>query len=308
MKTLLLVDSLHWAYHAISLSIKKYNQHQGLSFHIEPIKGNEKRIKKIYKKYDRFFVLGWQTYDRISFLPKKETLTGIHSYHSWDNKKTSPDNKLKIRPPQELVDFLNDFLRVNAVSQQLTTVFAKAGLNKVYYTPNGVDTDIFKPCVRTDKSDDFAVGYSGSKAHDWRKGVSEFIKPAVKKAGAKLKIAMLSTDNYVELKNMPVFYHGLDAYICASSSEGFSLSVLEAAACGVSIISTRVSGCVDLIEDSVNGFLVDRGVEAIVKKIQLLKNDEDLRLQIAHRMADDIKRIWCWARRTKDWTDFIKDE
>ena len=38
---------------------------------------------------------------------------------------------------------------------------------------------------------------------------------------------------------MPKFYNKLDIY-CASSSEGFSLSVLEASATGIPVISTKV--------------------------------------------------------------------
>ena len=307
MKVMLLVDSLHWAYHTIALAINKYNQHQDLSFQTEPIKRNEKHIKKIYKKYDLFFVLGWQTYERVSFLPKKHTLVGIHSYHSWDKKKTTPDSKDDMKPPTRLVDFLNGFLRVNAVSLQLTNVFKKYGVEKIYYTPNGADTDIFKrKSISRKTGGDFIVGYSGSKAHDWRKGVSAFIEPAAHAAGAKLQIAMLSTDKYVTLDNMPDFYNRLHAYICASSSEGFSLSVLEAAACGCPIISTRVGGCVDMIENGVNGFLVDRSVNAIKDKIVLLKENEALRQKISQQISADVQKKWSWSVRASDWCNFIK--
>ena len=305
MRVLLLPDKLQWAYATICEAIVKYNN-TDIKFTILPIKGGEKKIKKEHKKYDLFFVLGWQTYDRINFLPKKHTLTGLHSYHSWDKRKTNPDNKDTITPPVKLIDFLSGFLRINAVSQQLTNVFTRTGL-KVFYTPNGVDTSIFYPKNRkTNKK--FTVGYSGSKAHDWRKGVSEFIYPAAKKANAEVKIAMLSSDKYVGLDEMPDFYNTLDTYICASSSEGFSLSVLEAAGCGLPIISTRVGGCVDLIGDNINGFLVDRKVDAIADKIMLLKHSGELRKQISQFMLNDIKRKWCWSIRSKDWINFINKE
>jgi len=304
MKVLLLVDKLRWSYAAIAQALEKYNPYGDLKLHTEPIKKNEKHIKKIYKKYDRFFVFGWQTYERINFLPKKQTLIGIHSYHGWDDRKTTPDNKNEIHPPRKLVDFLNGFPRVNAVSKQLTDVFQRAGVKKIVYTPNGVDVEMFKPMHKPHRG--FVVGYSGSKAHDWRKGVSQFIKPATKKARVDLKIAMLSSGDYIDLKNMPAFYNELDTYVCASSSEGFSLSVLEAAACGCPIISTKVGGCVNLIQDGKNGFLVDRDVNAIKDKIVLLKENEDLRQKISEQMVKDVKKKWSWSIRATDWINFIR--
>jgi len=303
MKVLLLPDKKNWAFFTICEAIVKYND-TDIEFTVMPIKGGEKKIKKEYKKYDLFFVLGWQTYDRIGFLPKKQTLIGLHSYHSWDKHKTTPDNKEDMVPPRKLVDFLNKFLRVNAVSKQLTHVFEKAGVDKIYYTPNGADTDIFFP-DRKHKNKKFTIGYSGSKAHDWRKGVTEFIYPAAKKAKVDVKIAMLSSDQYVDLDHMPEFYNTLDTYICASSSEGFSLSVLEAAACGLPIISTKVGGCVDLIEDGLNGFLVDRNINAIADSIVLLRDNESLRHGISNQIGSDVVCKWAWSNRSVDWINFI---
>tara|TARA_Y100000034_G_C6874217_1_gene399525 strand:- start:420 stop:1334 length:915 start_codon:yes stop_codon:yes gene_type:complete len=301
MKALILVDRFHWAYHSITKAIEKYNSNSDLELSILPIKKGEKKIKKVYKKYDKFLVMGWQTYDRIKFLPKKETLVGIHSAHSWDDRKTTPEKDVK--PPKKLIRFLNDFRAVNAVSYRLYKLFKKNGVKKMHYTPNGADSQIFT--YHFAKNKEFAVGYSGSKAHDWRKGVSGFILPSAKKAKAKVKIAMLSSGDYVKLEEMPSFYHQIDTYICASSSEGYSLSVLEAASCGLPVISTRVGGCVDLIEDGKNGFLVDRDVNAIAEKITLLKENEALREKISKRIRQDIEKKWCWSIRVKDWIDFI---
>ena len=303
MRILVLVDRLNWAYHSIAISLCKYNSDKNVQIDVMPIKGGVPGIKKKYKKYDRYLVMGWQTYDSVKFLPKEKTLIGIHSHHSWDDRKTEPG--CDVRPPKRLINFLNKFMGVNAVSNKLYNLFKKSGVNNIYYTPNGADSNVFKP--KPNKSyKRFYVGYSGSKSHDWRKGVSKYIIPATKKAGAKIKIAMLSTGNYVPLEEMPSFYGDLHAYICASSSEGFSLSVLEAASCGVPVITTRVGGMKELIEDGKNGFLVDRNVSSISKKITLLKNDKDLLFSMSKNMRNSIKEKWCWSKRSKDWIDFLK--
>lgn len=300
MKTLVLVDKLNWAYHSIAKSLKKHAPH--LRFHVKPIKGNVADIKKCYKKYDQFFVMGWQTYDHVKFLPSQSTLTGVHSFHSWDNKKTTPGKPAK--PPRDLVDTLSKFKSVNVVSDALHSTFTKAGL-KCVYTPNGVDVDIFKSHVSRPIGDSIVVGYSGSKAHDWRKGVTKFIIPAAKKANVKCKLAMLSTNNYVPLEDMHTFYNQVDVYICASLSEGMSLSVLEAASCGCPVITTRCSGCTELIKDGETGFFVNRSVDEIFSRIEQLK-DRKLLQQMSRNIADDMRRNWSWETRAKAWSDFIE--
>lgn len=301
MKVLVLPDKNNWAYFSIAQALAKYNP-LGLEMNIVPIKGNQDRIKTIHKEYDQFFVMGWQTYDLVKFLPRDRTITGVHSAHSFDEKDTTPDKD--VDPPQSVVDFLNTFLRVNAVSRRLYDLFKSNGVEKMHHTSNGVDSFLFAPQLRRG-AEDFYVGYSGSKSHDWRKGVSKFIIPAAEKAGVKTKIAMLSTGSYIPLDEMPSFYHGLDAYVCASSSEGFSLSVLEAAACGLPVITTRVGGCTELIHDGKNGFLVDRDVDAISDKIVALKNDDQLRENISYSIRQTIEEKYCWLHRAGDWFDFI---
>lgn len=54
-------------------------------------------------------------------------------------------------------------------------------------------------------------------------------------------------------------YAACDAWICSSIAEGFGLPALEAMACRCPVVSTRVGGPIDFIEDGRNGFLVDVG-------------------------------------------------
>ena len=105
MKILLLADRLHWSYHAIGKSIQKYNDNSDVSIKVMHIKGNVPAVKKAYKKYDRILVMGWQTFEKVNFLPKKNTMIGIHSFHGWDNRKTTPEKSAK--PSRKLVDFLS---------------------------------------------------------------------------------------------------------------------------------------------------------------------------------------------------------
>jgi len=52
-------------------------------------------------------------------------------------------------------------------------------------------------------------------------------------------------------------YSQCDVWLCGSNVEGFHLPPLEAMACRCPVVSTRVGGPMDIIEDGVNGHLVD---------------------------------------------------
>ena len=302
MKVLLLTDKKNWSYHAIAKALVKYNYRDDVDLKIMHIKGREHEIKKKYKKFDKILVMGWQTYERVSFLDKSITMVGLHSFHSWDKRKTTPEKDVK--PPSKLIDFLSGFHRVNAVSLRLTKLFTRHGLSNVIYTANGVDTEIFR-CIKSPPlKKELIVGYTGSKAHDWRKGVSEFIIPACQQSKVKFRLAMLSTDKYIPLEEMYKFYNKIDCYVCASSSEGMSLSVLEAAACGRPVIATKVSGSTEIIKEGETGFLVERDVHEIVKRIDKLKNKELLQT-MSQNISRDIKENWCWSERCKSWIDFV---
>jgi glycosyltransferase involved in cell wall biosynthesis len=57
-----------------------------------------------------------------------------------------------------------------------------------------------------------------------------------------------------ELRNL---YALCDVWLCGSNVEGFHLPPLEAMACRCPVVSTRVGGPLDTIEEGVNGHLVD---------------------------------------------------
>lgn len=305
MRALIVIDKVNWAYDTIAKAIKKYNTDSSLSIDILAIKSGASKIKKDYKKYDRVLVMGWQNYDVVNFLPKKMTIVGVHSYHSWDERKTTPE--IDAVPSQSLIDNLNSFLAVNVVSQRLFNLFCNNGVHNLYCTQNGVDTDLFRSTNKVPVSNELIVGYSGTKSHDWRKGISEFIVPAAKKCNVSLKLAMLNSDSYIPVEEMSAFYNSIDCYICASSSEGMSLSVLEACACGRPVIGTRVSGNTEIINDGFNGYLVERKVEKFAEKINILK-DRNILQTMGVKAEQDCYSKWSWGNRVNQWVDFIKCE
>jgi len=312
-RVLLVADRPDWAYDSIAKALVKHNNDPSIEFDIEYIKNGKRRLRDIHKDYDLVFMMGWQLLASYkngkikrlnTFLDPKKTLTGVHSHHSWDDRKTLPN--VNVIPPAKLVNFLNKFAGVNIISRRLYEIFLGAGLKNAACTLNGVDVSLFNINKYKSNKNHFKVGFSGNNKHDWRKGISEFIEPACAINNIQLKLAMPKKGHYIPLNQMHTFYNDLDAYICASSSEGFSLSVLEASACGCPIISTRVGGCEDLIIDGVNGFLVDRDVDSIKEKVIFLRDNVEVAKKMGLMNRQIVEQLWSWDVRKNAWLAFIK--
>lgn len=60
-----------------------------------------------------------------------------------------------------------------------------------------------------------------------------------------------------QISDMPGFYSGLDAFVLPSvSTEGLPLGILEAMACGLPVIATRIAGAPEAVIDGETGYLV----------------------------------------------------
>lgn len=89
------------------------------------------------------------------------------------------------------------------------------------------------------------------------------------------------------LKDYPAivdYYHALDAYIVPSREEGGPSGVLEALACGVPLVSTRVGLAPDVVEHDVSGLLLEsEDVEGLAASLASLVDSK----QEAHRLAQN---------------------
>ena len=68
-----------------------------------------------------------------------------------------------------------------------------------------------------------------------------------------------------------------------SSKEGWGLTVIEANACGTTVVASNVPGLQDAVKNSVTGLLYEFGnVQELAEKISLLLRDSALRDRLAH--------------------------
>ncbi len=76
--------------------------------------------------------------------------------------------------------------------------------------------------------------------------------------------------------------HAMDIICLTSKNEGTPVSLIEAQAAGVSVISTDVGGVRDIVLDGLTGFIVSQGdIEAYTSKLMELIENNELRAQMS---------------------------
>jgi glycosyltransferase involved in cell wall biosynthesis len=136
-------------------------------------------------------------------------------------------------------------------------------------SPNGLDLDFFQVPERG-RQDRPTVGllYSPVPTKGWDVGTSAL--RIVHRSMPDLRLLTFggadpgdTLPSFGEYTRWPTqeqirdVYSRCDLWLCSSRSEGYHLPPHEAMGCRCPVVSTRVGGSMDLIEDGINGYLVD---------------------------------------------------
>jgi len=86
-----------------------------------------------------------------------------------------------------------------------------------------------------------------------------------------------------------------------SLMEGLGLSVMEAQACGIPVVASRVGGLIDLIEDGKSGYLVDSKDPAVLANriIDVLLNPQQAKI-LAQEARSNIEQNFSSGKMLKE--------
>ncbi len=207
---------------------------------------------------------------------------------------------------QVAINLLRRFMVVTANSRNLYDLLSEH-LDRLIYAPNGVDTDFFSPLVESEYDPNrIRIGWVGKvkmaknyEAIDAacklleQRGFATHILSYDKGVG---KRRLLSTSK------MRDFYRGIDFYLCASWHEGTPNPALEAAACGLPIITTRVGNMPELIRNGENGFFIEPHEDSIVGRFEEIREmGVSDYLRLSANIRDSIVTNWTWERNVKKY-------
>ncbi|MHC4622304.1 MAG: FkbM family methyltransferase, partial [Planctomycetota bacterium] len=200
------------------------------------------------------------------------------------------------------LELLKDFAAAVFVNSELLySEFASCFDVPVFCTPNGVNTEFFTPGEDKKEYETLRVGWAGSLTNNKDvRGYHDFIVPAVESIEGVELLTAAREDKWRDQEEMREFYRSLDVYICASRAEGTPNTCLEAAACGVPLLTTRVGNMTQLIKPGVNGSFIERDIQDIVEKLIVLRDNRQLRETLGVSMLETIKS-WDWCRQAQNY-------
>jgi glycosyltransferase involved in cell wall biosynthesis len=181
--------------------------------------------------------------------------------------------------------------------------------------PNGIDTDLFRPCDRTRSSGQLRLLCTGRLVQ--QKGI-QYVLTALAQARTPVvlrlvgdgpqremlerMVASLKLTNRVQFlgwvprRQLPEQYQWADVFALPSFEEGMANVVLEALASGLPVVTTSVYGNRGLVEHGENGFLVPPADPvAIAQAIDTLADAPELTRQLGRR-SRDVALGYRWER------------
>ena len=224
--------------------------------------------------------------------------------HSQIGGGLDPQQPIPNRTPEEAfrlaIELLGRFKVVTANSRLLYDLL-RPSLENVMYCPNGVDVDYFAPKDRvTFDNNALRIGWVGKRRGAKNFAVIQKVTNRLADVGIGVSLVTVERDaEHAALDRAQTreFYHEIDYYLCASWNEGTPNPALEAGACGVPVITTRVGNMPELIVDDANGYFVDPTEESIVERcIGLKKMSEDRYRAMSKAIREAVKTDFSWKR------------
>lgn len=199
--------------------------------------------------------------------------------------------------------------------------------NKLFVLPNTLDFSGFVKIPNFDKKYDIvSLGRISEEKHVElivrviAKLITEIpsLKAGIAGTGPEIeKIKTLVTElnlnrtidilGFIPDNQLSEFFNSGKVFLLTSETEGFPRTIVQAAACGVPIVASNVGDMTDIIEDGVNGFLVEKynNVDEYTYKVSQLLGNEKLCNQLADKLSDKVKDRFAHSRATEVWSKIL---
>lgn len=111
----------------------------------------------------------------------------------------------------------------------------------------------------------------------------------------------------VKYSKVPKVLKSLDLFMMPSRWETFGVAAVEAQACGLPVVGTKVGGIPEVVSDGRTGYLVQRGdYQSLAKKIDELINDPDTLIRMSKEAPLWVAERFDWAKNTQAMFNLYK--
>lgn len=128
------------------------------------------------------------------------------------------------------------------------------------------------------------------------KGRKQRLQELICRLGLGEKVMLLDARS-----DMRSFYEGLDLYVHAPRSEGFSNAILEAMSCGLPVIATAVGGTPEAIENGVSGILIPPEPRQVAAAILNLAERPEVRRALGDAARERVRQRFTLSQMVRGY-------
>ena len=210
-----------------------------------------------------------------------------------------------------------------------TTEAINEGFNESMITviPNGVNTLHFKPSL-SEKSSEATLIFVGrlvstKGVHILLKAFNQILEKGISArlhivgdGPEKEKLLSLAQELQVtgtthfhgSLNNVAPLLQKSDIFILPSSVEGLPNTLLEAMSCGLAVVTTRVGGNSEIIEDGINGLLIDPdNPQQLTNALMKILSEKGLAKKLGGKARKSIESRFSIDHITTEYENFYKE-
>lgn len=111
---------------------------------------------------------------------------------------------------------------------------------------------------------------------------------------------------FVADAELPAYYAASDVYMHTGKLESFGLSVLEASAAGLPVISVNEGGPREIIADGETGLLVDATPNALADAARALAGEPALRERMGAAGIQRVNALYSWQRGAREFLNVVE--
>ncbi len=110
------------------------------------------------------------------------------------------------------------------------------------------------------------------------------------------------------IKDIDKFNAGMDVICLTSDNEGTPVSLIEAQACNVPVVSTDVGGVKDIVLEGETGFVIQKGdLKAFSEKLGLLIENDEIRKKMSQNGWNYVREKFHYMRLAKDMETYYNE-